>query len=290
MKPAGFAYHRADSVAHAVALLDEHGEDAKVLAGGQSLVAMMNLRLARPEVLVDVNRLPGLSYFRDEGAELRIGALTRHAHLERYPVDLGPWGLLQRASRWVGHYPIRARGTFGGSVAHGDPAAEWCIVTRLLDATVVAESTRGRRCIAAEDFFLGFLTTALEPQELLVEVRIPTPPAFSALTEFARRHGDFAIVAAAVAFDVEDEGLHGVRIALGGVGDRPVRFAEVEAAAEGEPPTAATFRDIGASVAAAIDPPEDVHGTASYRRFLAAGLIERAFEEALVAHNGERRG
>lgn len=282
MKPPLFAYHRVGSAGEAVARLAELGDEAKILAGGQSLVAMMNLRLARPAALLDVNRVPGLSYVRQEAGALLVGALTRHGQLERYPLDLGPWSLLQRASRWVGHYPIRARGTFGGSIAHADPAAEWCIVARLLDAEVVALSTRGVRTIPAAEFFLGFLTTALEPDEMVVEVRIPTPPAHTALTEFARRHGDFAIVAAAVAFDVDDSGrLRDVRVALGGVADRPLRLPAVEAGAGGEPATAATFRAVGAAAAAAVDPPADVHGTAAYRRFLTAGLIEHACEEAL---------
>lgn len=290
MKPPLFAYARMTSAEEAVDRLRQLGDEAKLLAGGQSLVAMMNLRLARPEVLLDVSGVRGLSYLRQEQGQLRIGALTRHGQIERYPLDLGPWNLLPRASRWVGHYPIRARGTFGGSIAHADPAAEWCIIAQLLDAEVVALSSRGVRAIPADAFFLGFLTTALEPDEMVVEVRLPAPPAHTALTEFARRHGDFAIVAAAVAFDVADGRLGDVHVALGGVTDRAVRLPGVEAAANGAPADPATFREAGRAAAAAIDPPSDLHGTADYRRFLAAGLVERAFQEALADPGGTPRG
>src|SRR6202046_4678340 len=167
LKPAPFTYHVAHDVAEAVALLTDIGEDAKVLAGGQSLVPMMNLRLARPSALVDITRIPGLDYLRAGPDGLHVGALTRHRALEttRDPAVLAGFGVLQRAARWLGHYPIRSRGTFGGSVAHGDSTAEWCILAVLLGAQIILTGPGGQRQVGASDFFEGFFTIAAEPDE-----------------------------------------------------------------------------------------------------------------------------
>jgi carbon-monoxide dehydrogenase medium subunit len=288
VKPAAYAYHRAYDVREAVELLGELGEDAKILAGGQSLVAMMNFRLARPSALVDVNRISGLSYLRRDGDRLRIGALTRHRAVEttRDPAVLGGYAVLPRAAHWVGHYPIRTRGTFGGSIAHADPTSEWCMLALLLDAEFVAEGPHGRRTIPAAGFFQGFLTTALSPDEMLVEVVFPRPAPRAALTEFAQRRGDFAIVAAAVALDLDDADgttCTGARIVLGGVDARPVRVPAAERVLAGAALTGDAFAAAADVAAREVSPPSDVHGSADYRRRLVRTLLTRALEEA-AAH------
>jgi aerobic carbon-monoxide dehydrogenase medium subunit len=297
LKPAPFSYYRTRSVPETVALLAEHalaghgetdhgeaghGDGAKILAGGQSLVPMMNFRLARPAVLVDVTRIPGLEYLRAGPDGLRIGALTRHRTVElcRDPAVLDGFGVLPRAARWIGHYPIRARGTFGGSIAHADPAAEWCLLAILLEANVVLTGPGGQRTVPAAGFFEGFYTTTAEPDEMIVEVHFPRPARHAALTEFAQRQGDFAVVAAAVTADLEDAGgtAREVRVVLGGTG--PLPFVVNTEDLSGQPATTATWRAAGELAAAQIDPPADGHGSAAYRKKLAATLVERALAEA----------
>lgn len=269
MKPAAFTYHRARSVAGAVGLLreltTELGEDAKVIAGGQSLVAMMNFRLARPEHLVDIARVPGLDHLQRDGDTLRIGALVTHHAVET--ADLGPdFAVLARAMAWIGHLPIRTRGTIGGSLAHADATAEWCLLAVLLDAQVVAEGPAGRRTIPAAELFHGMFTTALEPDELIVEIVFPRPAPRAALTEFAERRGDFAIVAAAVDLDAH-------RVVLGGVAPVPLRVPAAEA-------VLAVGGAFTAAADAAIDPRDEPGLSAHYRRALTRTLVARACEEA----------
>ena len=280
MKPAPFAYHRALSVAETVALLAELGGEAKILAGGLSLVPMMNFRLARPAALVDVTRIEGLSYLNAGADGLRIGALTTHRIVEtcRDPAITGGFAVLPRSARWIGHYPIRARGTFGGSIAHADPASEWCLLAVLLHAQITVTGPTGSRTIKAEDFFRGYYETAAEPDEMVTEVWFPEPAPRAVLTEFAVRQGDFAIVAAGVTLDVKDGRCRHGRVVLGGVGPRPVAVdARVLA---GQPAAEQTWRAMGQHAARQIDPPEDTHGSAEYRRHLAATLVERALTEA----------
>ena len=292
MKPAAFAYHRVDRVDQALERLAELGEDAKVLAGGQSLVPMMNFRLVRPPALVDVSRIPDLRYIVREDDVLRIGALTVHRAIEQLrEADLvAGYELLPRAARWVGHYPIRTRGTFGGSVAHADPSAEWCMLAVLLDATIVVAGPGGEREIEAGDFFLGFFTTAMEPGELLVEVRFPRPRPHAALQEFARRHGDFAIVAAAVAVDLDGDRMTGARIVIGGVDEVPLRVEAAEQALDGAPAGMEAFTEAGRAAAAAVEPSSDVHGSAEYRKELTAVLVRRALAEAVHRNGAGRDG
>jgi carbon-monoxide dehydrogenase medium subunit len=283
VKPAPFAYHRAHSVGETVALLAELGDEAKILAGGMSLVPMMNFRLARPAALVDVTRIEGLSYLHNGADGLRIGALTTHRDVEiaRDPAIRQDFGVLPRAARWIGHYPIRARGTFGGSIAHADPASEWCLLAVLLNARITLTGPKGSRTMAAADFFLGYYETAAEPDEMVTEVWFPEPAPRAVLTEFAVRQGDFAIVAAGVSIETADgECQHG-RVVLGGVGPLPV--AVDASVLTGQPATQQTWRAMGEHAARQIDPPEDTHGSASYRRLLAATLVERALREASEA-------
>lgn len=294
MKPAPFRYLRAETVDHAVELLARHGDDAKLLAGGQSLVALMNLRLARPEVVVDIDRVPGLSYVLLEDGELRIGALTRHRQLERYPARLDGFEVIPEAAGLVGHYPVRTRGTFGGSLAHADPAAEWVLLATVLEADIVVASAAGRRVIPAEAFFRGFLTTALEPDEMVVEVVFSNAVQHSAITEFSRRHGDFALVSAAVGFDLDDDGrIRRPRLGLGGVASTAVRLEDAAHALGNRTPDAATYAAVAAIAAAEIeDPPGDAHGDATYRRQLTRTLVERALHQAhgAVASQGHDVG
>jgi carbon-monoxide dehydrogenase medium subunit len=280
MKPAAFRYHRAREIDDATALLAELGDDAKVIAGGQSLVAMMNFRLARPGHLVDIAGLRELDHLSSEAdGGLRIGALTTHHTVElASPRRLGAgFDVIRDSMAWIGHLPIRTRGTVGGSIAHGDATAEWCLLAVLLDAELVAQSPRGRRRIPAAEFFFGYYTTALEPDEILVELAFPRPAPKAALTEFAERRGDFAIVSAAVDLDAEGSAVRGGRVALGGMAAMPIRVPEAEAVlADG-----GSFRDCAEAAAAAVDPPGDANGGTVYRKHLVRTLVERACEEAM---------
>jgi CO/xanthine dehydrogenase FAD-binding subunit len=262
VKPATFDYEAPRTVEAALALLDD---DAKVLAGGQSLVPVMNFRLARPAKLVDVNRIADLAYLRREGGRLRIGATTRHATLERSALVARGWPLLQQAVRHVGHPQIRSRGTIGGSCAHADPTAELPVALTALDALFHVRSRSGARAVEARDFFVTHLTTALRADELLVEIEVPAPPegARTAFAEHARTHGDWAIAGAAVVVAPRH-----AAIALLGAGPTPVRARAAEAALiEG----VAAHEAAGLAGALVADP---------WRRALMTSLVRRALEEA----------
>ncbi|MFC5142887.1 FAD binding domain-containing protein [Actinomycetospora rhizophila] len=284
MKPAAFTYHRAHDVADAVALLTDlaaAGEDPKVIAGGQSLMPMMNFRLARPSALVDLGplrRMPSMTAITEQDGTLTLGALVTHHAVET--AALSPeFAVLARAMRWVGHLPIRSRGTVAGSLVHGDATAEWCLLALLLDAVVVAEGPSGRREIPAGELFHGFYATAVDPDEVVVEVRFTRPAPHAALCEFARRHGDFAIVDAAVALDLDGTAVTGGRVVLGGVAPAPVRVPEAEAALHGEAGEA-LWTAVADAGAAAVDPPDDAVTTAAYRRRLTRTLVADACREA----------
>jgi carbon-monoxide dehydrogenase medium subunit len=283
VKPAPFAYHRVHSVDEAVALLAELGDETKILAGGLSLVPMMNFRLARPSALIDVTRVEGLSYLR-AGSGLRIGALTTHRMVEtcRDPAVLADFGVLPRSARWIGHYPIRSRGTFGGSIAHADPASEWCLLAVLLDAQVGLTGPDGHREVPAAEFFQGYYTTVASPDEMITELSFPHPAPHAVLTEFAPRQGDFAVVAAAVTLDVVEGVCRSGRVVLGGVGPQPVQVETGVMA--GQPAVQATWRAMGEHAATQIDPAEDTHGSGEYRRRLTATLVARALAEARERH------
>ncbi|MBI2989215.1 MAG: xanthine dehydrogenase family protein subunit M [Deltaproteobacteria bacterium] len=232
MKPSRFRYYRAGSLQEAMDLLSGPAADGKLLAGGQSLIPLLNLRLARPEALVDLNAIPSLSYIRSEGAEIAIGALTRHREMEFSAVLAEELPLLAEAIPQIGHPAIRNRGTLGGSLAHADPAAELPCVLTALDAHLVAAGPDGERVIRAEDFFVGFYATTLAHQEILKEVRIPLDrrPAGWSFLEFARRHGDFALSEASVLLFTEGDGdrCTSARVVVGGSVERPVRVKGVE--------------------------------------------------------------
>ncbi|MBI2879474.1 MAG: xanthine dehydrogenase family protein subunit M [Candidatus Rokubacteria bacterium] len=285
MKPAPFAYAAPRSVEEVVALLAEHGDQAKLLAGGQSLVPMLNFRLARPEVLIDLNRVPGLDGIRLDGGLLRIGAMTRQSTLERHAEVLARCPLLPAALHFIGHPPIRHRGTIGGSLAHADPAAELPAVLACLGGEVVAQSRRGERVIPAAELFVGLMTTALQPDEVMTEVRmrLPAPGAGWAVLEVARRHGDFALVGVVALLELGGEGaIREARLALFSVGPTPVRARAAEEALAGRRPTAEEFQRAAALVEEALDPDSDLHASAEYRREVGGVLARRALTQALA--------
>jgi carbon-monoxide dehydrogenase medium subunit len=251
---------------------------------------MMNFRLARPAALVDVSRIEGLSYLRAGAADgLRIGALTTHRTVEttRDPTVLKSFGVLPRSARWIGHYPIRSRGTFGGSIAHADPTSEWCLLAVLLDARVVLTGPDGPRTVPAAEFFQGYYSTAAATDEMITELWFPAAAPNAVLTEFAQRQGDFAIVAAAVSVERHGDTCTGGRVVLGGVDPLPV---VVEAPLAGHPATEETWRAAGEFAAERIDPPGDGHGSAEYRRRVAATLVARALAEAAGRADTSRNG
>jgi carbon-monoxide dehydrogenase medium subunit len=282
VKPPLFEYHAAASVEEAVALLAEHGDEAKILAGGQSLMPLLNLRLSRAAHLVDVNRLADLSAI-DNGAGLRIGALVRHRVAERNGVVAAANPLLACALGFIGHTAIRNRGTIGGSIAHADPAAELPTVLVALDGEVEARSGRGTRTITAAELFQGFLTTSLEPDELLTAVRFPSlaPGDGWSFQEFSRRSGDFAIVGVAATIRLGGDGrVAEARLAFSGVATAPVRAAAAESFLIGESPSAELWVSAAQQASAELEPASDLHGSAAYRRRLAATLAERSLHEA----------
>lgn len=273
MIPAAFEYRRVHTVEDAVAQLGELGDDAKLLAGGHSLLPLMRLRLATPAVVVDIGRVEGLSYVRDEGDQVAIGALTRHRDVEISPVLREMVPLLAHAASQVGDPQVRHRGTIGGSLAHGDPASDLPAVVLALGGTLVAQGPGGRREIPAGEFFTGFLETALEPGEVLVEVRVPASPGGWSFQKFNRRAQDWAIVGVAAV-------LHGdPRIALVNMGATTVRARGTEEALA----AGASLVDAAARAAEGLDPPSDLNGSAEYRRHLATVLVRRALEEATAA-------
>ena len=292
MKPAPFRYAHAASLADAIALLAAVPGETKVLAGGQSLVPMLNMRLVRPAVLVDLNglrELTGITPTTDGG--LRIGALTRHSELAALPVVIERAPLLAEAARHVGHAAIRNQGTLGGSLAHADPAAELPAALLALDARVQITGPRGPREVAADAFFRGLLATALGPDEILTAIEVPAQPAGWGFVEIARRPGDFALAGVAAVVRVGypltlpspprgREGELRVRLVGFGVGDRPLRLTGAERLLAGATLTAATAAQAGAAAGADCDPPSDVHGSADYRRHLATVLTERALLQA----------
>jgi aerobic carbon-monoxide dehydrogenase medium subunit len=284
-----FKYHTPATLAEVLDLLAAHGEEAKPLAGGQSLVPMLTLRLIRPAVIVDLARLEELRGVRRENGTLHIGALVRHRALERGEGTLSACPVLQEAAGYIGNVRVRTLGTIGGSLAHADPAAELPAVVRALDATIVARGPNGERLIPASDFFVSILTTALRPGEVLVEVRVPVlgPRVGYALEEFSRRAGDFAIVASVAIVELDSEGrVAHARVALAGVGPTPCRLSSVEGALTGARASGETFRRVVAAASLEIDPSSDVHASAVYRKHLSRVLTARALERAAAVAAG----
>jgi carbon-monoxide dehydrogenase medium subunit len=283
MKPAAFEYHAPRSPDEALALLAKFGAEGRVLAGGQSLVPAMNFRLARPAVLVDINRIDAFAGVSMAGGVLTIATLTRHVVFER-PIAPGPLArLLPTIAHNIAHLPIRTRGTFGGSLAHADPSAEWCALALALDADIVAQSISGQRVIPARDFFKTIFTTDLREGEMITEIRIPILDDSwrCGFVEFNRRAGDFAIVLAIAAFRVANGKIAEAKIALGGVVDRPVRADDAEKTLVGAAPDQAAFAAAANAARRSFVPLDDIHASSEYKSELVATMTRRALERAV---------
>jgi carbon-monoxide dehydrogenase medium subunit len=282
MKPARFEYHAPVTLDEAIALLVRYDGEAKLLAGGQSLVPLLNFRLARPAALIDLNRIKSLAYIREHDGHVRFGAMTRQRAIEFSPVVARRLPLLREATRWVGHLPIRSRGTIGGSIAHADPSAEYPAVLTALAGEVIARGPKGERTLAPGALFEAYLTTTLAPDEVLTEVRLPIMPegAGWAFEEFARRQGDFAIVGVAAA--VWRTGGHvTARLATAGAGATPRRLRASEEIVERDGLEDAAIEAAARRASELVEPDSDIHASADYRRHLAGVLTERALKRAI---------
>ena len=285
MKPAPFDYYAPTTVEQALAHLAEHGDEAKVLAGGQSLVPMMNFRLVQPSVLVDLNPIPDLAYIKpDEDGGLRIGALTRHFQVEMDPLVAARMPLLHEAVPKIGYPQVRRRGTFGGSICHADPSAELVAVSVALNGRFRLRSPKGERWIPAQDFFIGLFTTVLLPGELLVEVALPPLPARTgtSMMEVARRSHDFALVGVAAVVSLDGKGIiRQARMVFLSAGDRPMEARRAAEVLAGQAPTPEAIEAAAETAASGdIDPSSDIHATAEFRRHLAKVLARRALDQA----------
>jgi CO/xanthine dehydrogenase FAD-binding subunit len=282
MKPPPFDYFAADCIEAAIQALADAGGDGKIIAGGQSLMPMLNFRLLRPSILIDINRIPDLAYVRDDGDEIRIGPLTRHRVLETSELIAKQFPVLHEAMGYVAHLAIRNRGTIGGSLSHADPAAELPMMSLLLDARLEVQSNAGRRTIEARDFFLGALTTALEDGDMLVEVRLPKLQEGSgwAFEEVARRSGDFALASVAVITGSDGDRVSDIRIGMMGVGETPMRATEAENILTGQRYSEAAVAAAVDAIRAAVEPNTDLHASADYRRHLVGILAQQALAKA----------
>jgi carbon-monoxide dehydrogenase medium subunit len=285
MKPPKFDYYDPRSLDKALALLDTHQGDAKVLAGGQSLMPLLNMRLARPNIIVDINRIKDLNYIRASDGGVAIGAIARQRGLQTEKLIAERVPILREAAYYIAHPQIRSRGTICGSIAHADPAAELPALALALDAEMTLTSAKAARKVAAEDFFQSFFTTALEANEILTEVRFPAPPKDSAwsVIEISRRHGDFAIagIIAGLTLDPNRQAITRVRLVYFGVGATPVRVTAAEEALIGQAASEPAFEAAAQSAKQGIDPTNDIHATEEYRRALTATLTKRALRAAL---------
>ncbi len=285
MKPAPFDYYAPTSVDETCSLLARYGSDAKLLAGGQSLVPLLALRLAQPAALIDLNGVHELDYIRADDNGVAIGAMTRQRTVERSSVMRETCPLLPAAVEWIGHPQIRNRGTIGGSLVHSDPAAELPALATLLDATFTITNAQGaKRTVKPDEFFVTYLTTAVEPEEMLSEIYFPTLPAGTgwSFVEVARRHGDFALVGAAATVALDSAGAcSNVHIALFGVAPTATRSPSAEQALLNQKPDEQAIAAAASEVVKDIDPPGDVHASVEYRKYVATNLVRRALTEAV---------
>jgi CO/xanthine dehydrogenase FAD-binding subunit len=282
MKPPSFDYVLADTVEDALSTLASLGPDAKILAGGQSLVPMLNFRLLRPTTLVDINRIAGLSSISDEDDKIRIGALTRHHQLETSPIIAQHLPVIAEAMRHVAHLAIRNRGTIGGSLSHADPAAELPMMAVLLDAKLTIAAAAGKRVVPAREFFVDALTTDLRDGELLTEIEIPklAPQSGWSFAEVSRRGGDFALAAAAAILTLRGGTIADARIAVMGVGKTPLRMPKAETMLAGQTVSPDLLEKAAEAVRAAVEPETDLHASADYRRHLIGVLTQRTLADA----------
>jgi CO/xanthine dehydrogenase FAD-binding subunit len=293
VKPPRFDYLAPRSLDEALAILAAHGDEAKVLAGGQSLVPLLNFRLVRPTYLVDLNEIGGFDRMQAENGRLTIGAMTRQRAVERSALVRERWPLLAEAMPQIGHVQIRNRGTVGGSLAHADPAAELPAIMAALDGEVVLQSARGQRVLKSDEFFVAYLTTAVQPDELLVETRLPAMPprTGSAFMEVSRRHGDFALVGIAATLTLDDGGVcTASTIALTGVGPTPIVARDAVRTLVGVKPTPPAFEEVGRRVSHGVTPDGDLHASSDYRKHLAGVLTRRALTLALARVTGKSAG
>jgi carbon-monoxide dehydrogenase medium subunit len=281
MLPARFDYHRPGSIDEALEMLRGLG-DAKVLAGGQSLIPVLKLRFAAPANLVDINRVPGLDGIAEEGGTLRIGALVRHNQMAGSAAVSGGYPLLAAAAPQIADPLVRNLGSVGGSLAHADPAGDWGAVMLAAGASLVLRSSRGERTMPVSEFLVDVFTTALEPDELLTEVRVPTPPPRSSgiYLKLERKVGDFATVAAAVQVEMSDGTIGRAGIALTGVGTKNIQAAEAEASLAGTEPNEEAFAEAGRLAAAATNPTGDVRGSVEYKRHMVEVFVRRGLAKA----------
>jgi len=283
MKSAPFVRYAPKTIDEALRILAQVApQGGRVLAGGQSLVPIMAFRLAKPAHLVDINEVAGLDKVTNDGKILSIGARVRHAAFHKPVVDNPLGSLLSTVARYIAHYPIRMRGTFCGSLAHADPASEWCLTAATLDATLVAKSTRGEQLVAAKNFFSGIMSTALAEDELLVEVRLPllSRDTKYGFNEFSRRAGDFAMAASLATYRLQDGKIVDARIGVGGAEASPRRIVDAENAINAQTPGDKAFRVAADAAADAIDPLEDHQTNADYRRDLVRAVVRRALESS----------
>ena len=291
MKPPRFDYLAPKSLDEALTSLAQHGASAKILAGGQSLIPLLNFRLTHPEILIDINRIADLDYVRVRDNDLAIGALTRQHAVERSDAVKTRVPILTEACRFIGHAPIRHRGTIGGNLAHADPASELPAVMLALEAQMDVTSKQATRSIAADRFFTGPLSTALQSSEMVTGVRIPAlpPRTGSVFVEMARRAGDYALVGVAALVTLDGAGrCQRARIALCGVGPTPIRATAAEQALVGQAPTGATLDEAANRAAAATNPPSDVHASSEFRRKLARHFARQAIATAVERAGGSR--
>jgi aerobic carbon-monoxide dehydrogenase medium subunit len=282
MKPPPFEYHAPRTIDEVLDLLAEHGDEAKVIAGGQSLVPLLSMRLARPAHLVDVNDVEGLAGIHDGDHHVRLGATTRERDAEQSALVRDRLPLFAEALPLIGHVSIRNRGTIGGSIAHADASAELPAVAVAMEADVIARSTRGERVVAAQDFFDGHFSTVLADDECVVEIRVPVgPPAGWAFDEVARRHGDFALVGVAAMVALDGGKIGEARLCFMGVGDRPVRVRSAEQLLVGVEPSSAALADAAREGVRDLEPASDIHGSSEFRRHLAEVTARRALTSAV---------
>lgn len=284
MKPASFVYHAPTTVEQALALLATDADDVRILAGGQTLVPTMAFRLAKPTHLIDINGIAELDHLGVQDSMLQIGALTRHGAFHA-PVIEGPLGtLLAEVVKHIAHYTIRTRGTFCGSVAHADPASEWCLVAATLDAEIVLRDMAGERVVAARDYFIDLLTTARQDHDIIVAVRLPllADGVRTGFAEFNRRAGDYALAMALVTLEIDGGIIRAARVGVGGAEARPRRIPEAEAALLGQAAGGAAFQAAAAHAAAAIDPLEDVQADGAFRRELTGAMVLRALARSVA--------
>ncbi len=284
MKPAPFEYFDPMKKEEVFKLLDKLGDDAKLLAGGQSLLPMINFRLARPEFLIDINKLDELKFITEENGYICMGALTRERSIEDSELIESKIPILSEAVKYIGFLPIRNKGTLGGSIAHADPSAELCLIMIALEAQIKIESSKDARWVDAEDFFLTYLTTVMEPHELITEIRIPIPPAgtIHSFQSFSRRHGDFAIVSVAAMLEINDDGIcESAKVALGSVNPTPFRATQAEDMLIGKKVDKKLIEAVANEAAEASDPDSDLHSSADYKREMARNFAKKGLMQVL---------